>query len=323
MLKGSLLMAVFACSVQAACIDVEGRQILAGDLSKADKRFGNLDPSLIFSYSPEIGSYRIISAAEIDRWAVDQGLENPHSSDTCFERITRSLDVHEISRVIEQLVGPDLEDLRIDVVDVCKCNVPAGRLQFALSGASPPPAGHPEVPVLWRGEVLASDGSKYPIWVRARVQASITLVRAVETLRANQVLTKQDLETIHVTGSPLWVRERQSILAYEGKIMNVSLVGGSILRPELVHPRSDVERGSLVKVWVMNGNAHLALDARAEVAGNTGQTITLTNPAGASRFRANVIAPGEAQILLTSERAARMTPEQSYETGKTISALSY
>lgn len=311
-------MAAFVCCIKGGCLEVQGPYILAGDLANADSRFAQLNPALQFSYAPPVGAQRIATADEIDRWAAGQGLASVHSPTLCFERTSRDLNAADVSRAIEQFLGTNYKDLRIEVMDVCRCKAPPGRLKFAPSGASVPPVGHPEAAVLWTGQVLGSDGTKYPVWARVRVLATIAIVRAAESLRAGQLIRRRDIETDQITGSPLSFREPQSLAAYEGKIINVSITHGSILRPELVHIPSDVERGSVVEVRVVNGNAQLALAARAESAGDIGQTITLTNPAGAAKFHASVIAPGRAEIVLTApEPLGPGVLAESLQPGKT------
>lgn len=303
MLRACLSLLVFACSIQAACTAIQGREILAGDLAKIDTAFSKLNPAIAFSYAPAAGTQRIVTGSEIDKWAAMEGLEGVHSPEMCFERVAHAANRDDILHAIAELFGSGYEDLRIEVVEVCPCDIPAGRIELPLDGVSAPSAAHPETPVLWRGRVVSPDGTAYPIWARVRVLASITVIRAAETLRAGQAITRQELESVKITASPLAFRKLQTIAAYEGKIMNTSLVRGSILKPTLVHVPSDVERGSVVKVSVLSGSAHLALEARADTAGNVGQNITVTNPMGAARFQATVTGPGRAEIVLDREKS--------------------
>lgn len=304
MLRALLSLLVIAGSVQAACIGVEGREILAGDLVKLEGAFSKLDPAIVFSYAPTAGAQREVAGSEIDKWAAAHGLGGMHNPDVCFARVTHSLTPDDISHAVAEFLGTKYEDLRIEVVEVCRCQITSGRIDLSFESVSAPPIAHPETPVLLRGRVVGKDGTAYPIWARVRVLASMTLVRTTETLRTGQTIAKQDLEAIKLTASPFTFHEVQNVAAYESKIMSTSLVRGSILEPSLVHAPSDVERGSLVNVTVSSGSAYLALEARAETAGNTGQNITLTNPMGAARFQATVTGPGQAEIVVSRQRAA-------------------
>lgn len=290
--------AVLACSLHAGCIAVNETQLLARDLAEANTAFAALDPNLVFSYAPVLGK-RIISAADLEKWAADHGLQNVRASSTCFERAMKNLEREDVMGALKAAIGSDVEDLRLEVTDICPCKVPAGRLQFPLSGASLPPSAHPEIPVLWRGHLVGADGTTYSVWARVRAIASVRAVRALSDLHSQQTLSRKDLEEIRIPASPL--RSPQGVVSYEGKVMKVSLARGAVLQPEFVRTPSEVERGSLVTVEVVNGAARLALEARAETAGNTGQVVTLTNPVGAARFRASVTGPGRAQIVLSNQ----------------------
>lgn len=304
MLRVFFALLVIASSVQAGCVGIQGREIVAGDLAKLNGAFSKLDPEIAFSYAPAAGAQRSVAGSEIDRWAAAHGLEGMHNPDVCFERVTHPLMADDVSHAIAELLGTNYEDLRIEVIEVCRCQIESGRIDFSLESASAPPAARPETPVLWRGRVISADGTAYPIWARVRVLASITVVRATGTLRAGQAIAKQDIEAVKLRASPFTFRGTQTPADYEGKIMNTSLVRGSILQPTLVRFSSDVERGSLVEVTVSSGSAYLALQARAEMAGNVGQNITLTNPMGAARFQATVTGRGQAEVIVNPQRAA-------------------
>ncbi|HEX3681825.1 MAG TPA: flagellar basal body P-ring formation chaperone FlgA [Bryobacteraceae bacterium] len=308
-------------SAAAGCIAVDGAQITAGDLAKVSSEFTKLDAALVFSFAPVVGSQRIIPATELEEWATEHKLGKIHVSSACFDKANYELASDDILRALKAAIGV-ADDLRIDVLDVCQCKVPAGRLEFPISGASLPPIGHPESPVLWRGRLVAADGHPYPVWVRAQVTATIVAVRAAKKLRSGQILSREDLEEAKVSDSPLRVREAETLAAYEGQIINISVARGTVLQPELVHRPSDVERGSLVRVEVVNGGAHLLLAARAETTGNKGDVITLINPTGAARFHATVTGPERAQISLYRERlqGAAMAEAQP---GNSVSGRSF
>lgn len=315
MLRVVLISVVFASMLQAGCIAVKGSQITAGDLAKASSVFTKLDPALIFSFAPPAGSQRMISAAEIQRWAAEQGLSGIDLPSACFETASYVLTPELIASTLKTVLGTDAKQLHIEVLEVCQCKVPDGRLEFPLSGASAPPEGHPETPVLWRGRLIATDGRAYMIWARVKVTGLATVVRAAQNLQAGRPLRREDLEVVEVSASPLRFPAEETIAAYEGKIANIALPRGTILRRDRVHTPSDVERGSLVKVEVINGGAHLVLTARAETGGNAGDVITLTNPTGAARFRANVTGRGHAQVALST--GSFTLAEQQENAGRT------
>lgn len=300
-------MGAFVSTLQAGCIAIDRAQITAGDLAKADREFARLDPNLIFSFAPAIGGQRNVPAPEIESWAAQHGLGGAPRSAACFERTSRELSPEDIVEAVRTALGSGFEDLRIGVVDICNCKVPAGKLEFTRNGASLPPEKHPDTPVLWKGRLLAADGDVYPVWARIQILATVTVVRAARNLRPQQALRGEEIEEVKISASPLRFGQIQTAAAYAGKIVNTSIEQGTILEPKMVHVPLDVERGSLVRVEVVNGGTVLELDAKAETGGNLGEPIVLTNPAGAARFRAYVTGPGHAQVAVIGKSLAGET----------------
>jgi flagella basal body P-ring formation protein FlgA len=302
MLRALFLAMLVVAAMHAECIQVDGARITAADLAKASAAFEKADPSLVFSFAPSFGTQRIISPMELERWASSHGFSATVSSPACFERASHDLQQDQVIGAVKAAIGPGVDDLRVDVVETCQCRVPAGKLEFELAHTSLPPIDHPETPVLWRGRLIATDGGVYPVWARVRVVAAVTVVRATRNLRTRQLLAAEDLEFDRTVDSPLRFPQPVSIAAYVGKSMNFSISRGASIDPTMVHSPSDVERGSLVTVEVLNGAARLVLIAQADTAGNRGDLVTLTNPAGAARFHATVTGPGRAELALPLER---------------------
>lgn len=291
----------------ATCVAVEGSEIVAKDVAKIDPAFGAVNPDLPFSYAPVIGAQRIIPAAEIAHWAAKAGIESKTAGSGCFERPAHTLTSAAIRAAIKRTF-PDSKIIQIDVLEICNCNVPAGRLDFTVEGASAPPMGHPDVPVLWRGQIWPDSGSPYPVWARVRVLAKSTVVRLRRDLHSGETIPQEALEQLTITDSPVRLRQPDSIASYTGKVINRNVRAGSYLDASLVSPLPEVTRGSTVMVEVVNGATRLQLKARAESAGHIGETVILTNPSGLGRFRATVTGPGTVQIALSP--SPRLDPQE-------------
>ena len=299
MLKSLLLLLLLGGSLHAGCIALEGDQILGRDLAHAEPAFSSLSPDLYFSYAPAVGKQRTISPSELANWASAHGIQYAAQSPLCFERLAYTLTGMEAAAKIRQVFGARAEQVQVDVLDVCKCNLPAGTLEFSLSGVSAPPVGHPETPVLWRGQLISKGGMSYPVWVRARVLSKLKLVRAKESIKSQQIIGVNQVEEVSATESPIRFAEAQDASAYIGKLATRSVLEGSYLDPQFIRVPPAVARGSVVKVDVIDGPTRLRLEARAETAGNMGDQVTLTNPVGMRRFQAVVSGPGHAQIILS------------------------
>lgn len=282
----------------ATCVAVEGSEIVARDVAKADSSFAAVNPDLPFSYAPVIGAQRVISPSELAHWAAKAGIEEHSAKPVCFERPAHTLSAADVRSAIQKTF-PESNIVQIDILEICKCIVPAGRLDFAVEGAGVPPLGRADMPVLWRGQVRTASGSPYPVWARVRVLAKSNLVRLRRNLHSGEIIPQESLEEVTVTDSPVRLRRSDSSAVYAGKIANRAVRAGGYLDPTLITPLPEVTRGATVTVEVLNGATRLQLKARAETAGHVGETVILTNPSGLRRFQATVTGPGSVQIALS------------------------
>ncbi len=309
MLKTLLLLLVLGGSLHAGCIAIEGDQIQGRDLAIADPAFSLLNPDLYFSYAPAVGKQRTISPSELTNWASSKGIPYTAHGPLCFERVSYILTAADAAVKIRQAFGDRAEQVQVDVLDVCKCNLPLGNLEFSLRGVTAPPLGHPETPVLWRGQLVSKSGMPYPVWVRVRVLTKIALVRAKENIRSQQIIGVNQIEEVSATESPLRFVGAQSASTYIGKLATRSVPEGSYLDPQFMRVPPAIARGAVVRVDVVDGPTRLQLEARAETAGNLGDRVMLTNPAGMRHFQATVSGPGHAQIILSPSEETETSAE--------------
>jgi flagella basal body P-ring formation protein FlgA len=300
MIRFLFLIAFLEASLHAACVVVDGDRILARHLSEVDRAFSALNPDLVFSYSPTVGKKRVISGSEIVRWAAANGIGLLQKESVCFERTGHALKIEEIITAIKRSLVME-QSVQIDVVDFCKEVLPPGKLDFKVEDASLPLIGHPDVPVLWRGDFVATGGTHYPVWARVRVLVLRKAIRAKQDVRAQSVIEADQLEETQSLQSPLRPGSTEDISSYVGKIAKQTVPRGSILEARLVQPRPAVERGSVVRVDVFSGTAHLQFEAFANSSGCIGDAIVLTNPAGSKRFRGVVTSSGRVEIRVPDE----------------------
>lgn len=170
----------------STCVTIDGAQITARDIAQVDPAFASLAPDLPLSYAPGIGEQRIMTASEIAAWAAKAGVQTNVSASICFERPAHKLSAEEISQAIREAF-PNKKKTQIEVMEVCKCRVPAGQLRFTAEGASAPAAEHSEMPVLWMGTLVSQSGSVYPVWARVRVSAPLPDVTRGSTVTVEVV----------------------------------------------------------------------------------------------------------------------------------------
>lgn len=299
-----VLLASHVCLRAGACVPLSGEQLRAGDLAKGDAAFAALPADLVLSYAPPPGRQRTISATELKQWRVGHQLSSEGPETICFERTAEEIAIGPVTEAMLSVSKLKDRHPKLNVLEVCRCSVPNGQLEFRLSGLSPAPAGRPETPVLWRGVVKTATGQAYPVWAKVILSVEGPAVRATHNLKPGQTIQDSDLESIVLTESPLRLSGVESVDFYAGKAVRQSVAAGAILGSQLVVVPSAVKRGTLITVDVLNDGADLSLQARAEADGNKGDQIQLTNLSGFRRFTATVVGPNRAEIQLGHRRIA-------------------
>lgn len=302
MLRYIFLSFVLASSLGASaafsdCIVIDGPNIEARNLASIYPAFLALDGNTMLSYAPAPGSRRTVSAPEISSWARSRGLVTGARDGACFERAGFTRTANDYREAIREQLKVTA-GAEIEVLDFYSRVLPPGRLELPVAGAAVPPPDHPETPFIWRGQLISSDGGSYPVWARVTILANRNVVRPVRDLPAGAILEAQQLTSAPERCNPLRPGDSQPLSFYIGKSLIRSVTKGSRLDPGVVQDPPAVRRGDKVRVSVVNGSAHLELDAFANGAGNVGDSILLRNPAGSKYFRAIITGVGRAEVLL-------------------------
>jgi flagella basal body P-ring formation protein FlgA len=273
----------------AACVAVNGDQILGGDLSDAVPAFRVIPPDTRIAPAPTPGGTRNFSQAELASLGARFGIPAVLlSRGICFRVPAASLNRDAVIAAMRRTF-PSL-DTRIELADVSSEPAPPGVIHFPLEGLVRPALA--ESPALWRGEVVA--GSRhFNVWAHARISTPLTRLIATEDLKPGQALQSHQIRTEIVDGFPVVGKVVQpTAIAITGMTPLRSIATGSEIRPEnLVHP-FDVLRGDLVQVEVRLGKARLSMRGRAEAAGRVGEMIAVRNPESNKLFQARVEGKG-------------------------------
>lgn len=316
----SLFVSCFLTSVHAhasgACLLVDGDQISAGDLARLDPAFGTVHPLETISYAPVPGQQRVISKAEWLSWAAAKRVASSWSAETvCIERATATLDRTTLLAAMSQAFVNQSPAPQIQVVDVCSCVVPTGKLVFPRSGASAPPSNESQAPIIWRGYVETPAGRTYPVWAHVTAVRQVEEITAARPLIAGHTIAESDLIRKEVLDSPFRVKDPQGLTFYLGKSLVQSVKAGALLTPQMIESGNMViHQGSIVTVEVENGPLHLELKARAETGGCKGDEILLTNLNGLRRFRATVTGANQASIIFDTRKHQKEISEAAVGT---------
>jgi flagella basal body P-ring formation protein FlgA len=180
-----------------------------------------------------------------------------------------------------------LPEATIELIDFSRWPVPAGTVEFPLSGLR---QGY------WRGSVLYGGSQRFAIWAQVKLRVAARRVVAAQDLAAGRPIEPSALrlESFDVTpGAGLYPG---SIAEAAGKLPRRGIPAGIAIRSEWLELPPLVARGETVKVEVRSGAAVIQLDGRALAAGAAGQSIPVLNPATGKNFRARIQGPGHVLV---------------------------
>jgi hypothetical protein len=145
----------------AACVAIEGENILLSDLARAVPAFSAAPPEEPIGLSPTPGVRRIIGRAEIGKVASRYGVEvPPELTSVCFERSAEPLTEERVLDGLRAaLAGEDWK-----LVDFSRYRVPRGEIGFTIPARLPA-----NVPVILRGSIRYGDNRSFPCWARVKV----------------------------------------------------------------------------------------------------------------------------------------------------------
>lgn len=293
----SILFLAFSATGTASCVAVAGDRILAGDLATTQSAFEGLNAALVYSFAPPVGTQRVLEAADLSRWATAHGLTNVQVQPICIERAAWKIQASDVEAAVRAMF-PSTSGLQVDVIEVCNCVVPHGNLRFPLGGVSAPPPGHPDYPTVWHGKVVSESQEEFPIWIRVRVLARRTIIRAIADMRSHEAVQADQIEQVSAMESPLGRGDTETAAEYTGMTLSRAVKKGEVLDRSLVSPPKMIEKGSIVKVDVIDGPTQLLFEAKAESSGDAGDLIILLNPTSLEKFHARVTGPGKSEIIL-------------------------
>lgn len=159
-----LILLLSSAGLRGACLPITGSRILGRDLAAAEPGLANLPETLTVAFAPAPGTKRIFSAFELARIAKVNAIAFEPVADLCFEVPLRNLSADEALTAMHRVLPAGAE---ITLVELQRTSVPAGTLEFPLSGLQPITAGvDGERAQLWRGFVTYAETKRAPFWAR-------------------------------------------------------------------------------------------------------------------------------------------------------------
>ena len=298
MISSILIPAILLAQGSAfGCIAVSTDRIRAGELAVVQPLLSSLDPDLPLGFAPLPGTRRVLSGREISALAKRYGLaSNEPLQSICVERGSAPISASELKTVLEAALG--IDGARLELLDFSRQPLPGGRLEFQINELSSPPAGNPEIPVIWRGRLLYDGRHSIAVWAKARISSERAVVVATDNLMAGTEIRLEQIRMTRRLEFPLATPALDSPDKVVGKIVYRSVRAGQPIPVVAVGEPSEIAKGDKVQVRVMDGSAHILFEALAVSSGRTGDVISLRNPANGKIFRAVVAEKGKAVVRL-------------------------
>ncbi len=288
----AIILATAASLARAACVSVPSAEIVARDIAGAVPLFEQLDPETPIGFAPSPGTDRILSSRDLFLIAARHGLMFPAGAPApslCVRRTVRLLSVEEVRPALLSALG--VPDVQMEILEVSEQLVPPGRLEFRREELNRPRKGDPQVPVIWRGQLVYDGQHSLSVWAKVRMAVNREIVVAVEDIPAGTVIRAEQIKSTLSQQFPTLEFSRSSAPDRQevaGKVARHALAAGERIVSAMLEDSKDVIRGETVHVQVIEGTATLSFDGIAQSSGNQGQTIVVRNPSSGKNVRALV-----------------------------------
>ena len=292
-----LLSLLLAPHNSPGCWPVSGDRILARDLATAYPLFLSADPALPLGFAPLPGTRRTFSGREVAALAKKYGLPAAQSQvfpNVCVERATVPLSALELRAALEAALG--IDGGQMELLDFSRQPLPRGRLEFKINELNAPPAGHPELSVIWRGRLVYDGQHSIAIWAKLRISVERSVVVTAQDLAAGLEIQPQHIQVVRRLEFPSRAAFAEMPDQVVGKILSRSLRAGSAIPGAALREPNEIASGDKVQVRVIDGAAHVGFEAVAVSEGRKGDAISLRNPANGKTFRGIVEEKGRAIV---------------------------
>jgi flagella basal body P-ring formation protein FlgA len=287
------LIPIFVCLARAACVAVPSNHIVAQDLSTAIPLFQALDPGTMIGFAPLPGTVRVLSSSDVVLIGRRYGLAFPPGElapSVCVERIVRHLSLDEMREALVSAL--DINDVRLEVLEFSNQPLPPGQLSFQRSLLNKPPGNSPQMPVIWRGELIYDDRRSLMVWAKVRISVDRDVYLAAKTIPKGAVIRADQIATARIRQFPSLDLAPSTPLVVAGKVARRTLMAGQRIVAEELDTVKDVLQGATVHVRAIDGAASIRFDAIAQASGQKGEVIMIHNPSSGRNFRALIEGSG-------------------------------
>ena len=284
-------------AAQANCFPVLREQILGSDLAAANAVFAAVPPDQTIAFAPVPGTQRILAARDLLGVAKKfdiQGFEPSTLTNICFERTVEAVDPARMRTAMAVVLA--IPEEQIQITDFSHFRTPAGQMEFLRSGLAPAPVNTPEAPAFWRGRVIYDHGRSMAIWAKIKVLVESSMVTAIASISSGQLIEPDQVSIVLTKQFPVPSDVLKNVDQAVGKRARRSIPAGSPIRANLLEAPREIGQGDVVQVNVVDGQAQITFQAKAQSGGRKGDTILIQNPSNGRSFKATIIDKAKVEV---------------------------
>ena len=286
----------FVGSAQSpACRTAAGPEIQGRDLAAAIPSLSSLPADLAVAPMPLPGASRTLHSVDILALGRRHAISLDAAPELCFQWAMEPLKSELMLAAMRSAL--QVSEAKIEIIDASRQLVPPGTIEFPVAKLSTPALPTVRVATLWRGDVIYGGGQRYGIWANVRISVPCERVIAAEPLAAAKPIAADQIQISQGECFPTPGKPALSGEQVVGMMLLRSVAQGAEIRPNLITPPNDVNRGQNVEVRVLSGGARLEFIAKAETAGRVGDIISVRNPSNNHAFQARVAGKGQVVVI--------------------------
>ncbi len=284
-------------AAQAACVPLGGEQIRGSDLAAANAVFVSVPSDQAIAFAPVPGTRRILTARDLlgiaKRFDI-QGIEPAALAGVCFERTVEPVDPARMRTAMAAVLA--ITEEQIEITDFSRFRTPAGQMEFLRSGLAPAPVNTLDAPAFWRGRVIYDRGRSMAIWAKVKVLVESSVLTATATITSGQVIQPDQVSVVLTKQFPVPSDVLKNLDQAVGKRARRSIPAGSPIRANLVEAPREIGPGDVVQVSVVDGQAQISFQAKAQAGGRKGDTILVQNPSNGRSFKATIVDKAKVEV---------------------------
>jgi len=278
-----------------ACVEIDGPVVRVAALSRFAQAPDSISPDLILTETPDPGTRKWISPAELRRWGLAPRDGWP-AEGVCLQRRLQPLPSEAVVEAVQGALLARHSGARLVHVTSFQPEVaPAGRLILPPSGFHMLSAADDSCSFLWRGGLEYDAHRTVPVRVLGRFRLAQAVFVARRDLQAGDSLTASDYERVVKTGCSARAEVEPELA--DGSILKRPLRLGDSIQPSMLQAPPAVLRGGTVRVVARVGLASVSIDAEAERDGRRGESILVRNPESGKRIWVLLTGKGEGSAM--------------------------